>query len=172
MILGGAAGVIGSTRALFKQEEWSPLLVVILSVVLHACTAWVGWGLWQGKGQFVRWAKVLFCMQAFFFNVGGYAYEFWNGVSARISVGGWMTDMPPPSHTLMIGGNFGASFNLHLTPEDSRWMVGVNLVALLVLAYLFWVSRIGRGEVLKEHELPVENGSRSDSTTKAGLIGS
>jgi hypothetical protein len=140
MLAGGVTGVIGSSRTatyFVQQSEYDQIAVPSCSIVLFAWTAWVGWGVWRGRAQFIRWAKILFALQVIVFNIGGIACEFFVGLSARIAVGGSMVPMPPPSHQLMLGANFGAAFNLHLTREDSQWMAGINVVALIVLVYLF-----------------------------------
>jgi hypothetical protein len=145
MMVGGAAGVVSSLRfAAYNaiQDQPSTLVVRLCAILLFGWTVWVGLGLWRGKAHSIWWAKVLFGMQVLFFNVGGFAYEFWNGLTARITVAGWLEPTPPPAHSVSIGGDFGAWFNLNLTEQGSRWMVGVNLVALIVLVYLLRHSRI------------------------------
>ena len=142
MIAGGVAGVIGSSRTatyLVQQSEYDQIAVPCCSIVLFAWTAWVGWAVWRGKAQLIRWVKVLFAMQVIVFNIGGIAYEFFTALSVRVAVGGSMVPMPPPSHQLMLGANFGATFNLHLERQDSQWTAGINLVALIVLVYLFGI---------------------------------
>jgi len=137
MLLGGVAGVLSSVRLIYKQEEFFAGVVVMLALLLHACSGWVGWGLWCGKPHFYGWAKVLFTLESVFFNIGGIAFEFWNGLSARVAVDGWLISMPPPSHSVTVAGSFGATFNLNLTRQDSRWMVGINLIAVGILLWLF-----------------------------------
>jgi len=139
MMVGGIVGVIGAIRLVLywaARDESLPFVVHCCSIPLFAWTAFVGWNLWRGQTRFLRWAAILFGLQVIVFGVGGFAYEFSTGLSARIAVGGFMVPMPPPSHNLSIGANFGSSLNLNLTRDDSRWMVGINVVALIIWLYV------------------------------------
>jgi hypothetical protein len=151
MLAGGAAGLVGATPLLFKQQEFSGWLLVTLAALLHAGTASVGWGLWRGEAQYLTWARIIFGMQSVFFNIGGITFDFWNGISARVALDGWMVPMPPPSHSFTVGGSFGAAVNLNLTRQDSRWMFGINLIAVGIL---FWLLRARKAHPVPLPETP------------------
>jgi hypothetical protein len=163
MILGGIVGVVSAVRVMnyyARLPDFSQLVVPCCSMLLFAWTAIVGRGLWLGKARFIRWAMVLFGMQGIVLGIGGYAYEFSTGLSVRILVEGSMMAVPTPSRTLSVGANLGSSFNLHLTREHARWMVGINLVALIILSYLSHIYRRISGvspAPQAEAKAPVEN---------------
>jgi hypothetical protein len=139
MVAGGAIGAIGAIRLiaqLIGQEQPFRVAVQCFAVLLFAWTGIVGLGLWRANGLFIRWAKVLIAAQVLVFGIGGFAFEFSTGLSARIALSGWLVPIPPPSHSVTIGANLGSSLNMNLTRGDSRWMVGVNLVAVIILACL------------------------------------
>jgi len=149
MMIGGIVGVFGAIRLagyFAKQQEFSRIVVPGCSMLLFAWTVRVGVGVWQAKAQFLRWAEVLFALQVVVFNVGGYAYELYTGISAKVMVGGFLEPMPAPSHTLAAGAKFGSTFDLNLAREDSRWLIGINLVALIIWIYLLRRSKLDRAD--------------------------
>lgn len=162
MMLGALSGIVGSVTpgiSLVRHGDFLSLLLIAIPFAVYAGSAWVGWELWRGRNRSLPWARLLFGLQSVFFDVGGVAYDFWMGMAARVSVAGWMTPMPPPSHSLTVGGNFGASFHFDLTRQDSQWTAGLNLVALLVFVYLLMLPRNGKGEAVA-----VGNGATADAT--------
>jgi hypothetical protein len=144
MILGGILGIVGSicTIIYFAQQlEYSRIVVPSCSIPLFAWIAWIG---------------------------GGYAYEFSTGLSVHLSVDGFVVPRPVPSHNVNVGAHLGSLFNLNLTGEEPRWMVGTNLVALGVLIYLFRLSRVSRANVstptAEDVNAAIENQTQSGAT--------
>jgi hypothetical protein len=149
LVFGGLSGFANAVHLIidsFRQPEGYGVAAPICSLLVFAWTTRVGWGVWQGQAVFIRWARVLFALQTILFNVGGYAYEFFAGVSVRIMVGGYLVETPPPSHYLTVGGNLGSQFSWDFARHDSRWMVGLNLFALVVLVCLRKTPRVELSE--------------------------
>jgi hypothetical protein len=169
MVFGGVSGVIRSAPLcvrLAQQPDFFQMTVAVLAIVLFAWGVRVAWGLWQGEAQFIRWAAILFALQVPIINYLGLAYEFTNGLGVRILVGGSGTGAPH-SHYVNIGGNLGSWLNFDYSQLDSRWMVGINLVALIVAVYLFKLSHQVSTDLVKDSEemgVRVENASRTDLT--------
>jgi hypothetical protein len=87
MIAGGLAGLAAGVAPginLVRQHEFPWWVDMIIPSVLYASSVLVGCGVWQGKNQFILWARILFGLQVFFFNVGGRAYEFWVGLDCAL----------------------------------------------------------------------------------------
>jgi hypothetical protein len=40
-----------------------------------------------------------------------------------------------------FGADIGSSFNLLFSPKTEGWMLGVNIIAVAVLAYLIWATQ-------------------------------
>jgi hypothetical protein len=113
------------------QQQPYHIIVPAISIVVFAWGVCKGISLWRGKPSGYKWAKILFALQIPVFSLGRLSYEYSTGFSARIMIG----------HTNRhVGGDIGSSLNFLISPEALGWMLGINLVAVAVLIYLFWAS--------------------------------
>jgi len=134
LIFGGIVGIIASVQmSTHLMHEHLPVRMVVgaLSVTVFGWSALKGIDLWRGKPSGYRWAKLLFILQIPAFCISRLTYEFSTGVSARILFG---------NSNRRIGADIGSSLNFLLSPEPLGWMLGTNLVAVVVTIYLFAVT--------------------------------
>src|SRR5262245_49190708 len=134
LVAGAILGVLASLQVIthFAHEHvLHRLIVAVLSLPVFAWCAVKGVDLWSGKPAGYRWAKLLFAFQIPAFCGSRLTYECSTGMSARIMFG----------HTnRRFGADIGSSLNLLISPEPLGWMLGVNLLALVVVIYLFLVT--------------------------------
>jgi hypothetical protein len=135
LIAGGILGILAAvalTAAFMRQHRPYRAVTAIASVAVFGWGAIKGIDLWRGRPQGYRWAKILFALQIPAFSVAGFSYEFSTGISYRIMFG---------NSNRRFGADIGSSFNLLFSPETEGWMLGVNCIAVAVLAYLMWATR-------------------------------
>jgi hypothetical protein len=141
LIAGGILGMIASVQmtAHFAHEHrLSRSVVAVISVPVFAWCILKGADLWRGKPSGYRWARALFLMQIPAVCISRFTYEFSTGMSARILFG---------HSNRRFGADIGSSLNLLISPEPPGWMLGINIVAVLVTIYLFTVTRHGKRAV-------------------------
>jgi hypothetical protein len=131
LAIGGAVGAaISAWQAPgLVSQHW--IYVVIVAALLWAFVWSVvsGIRLWRGEPRGWKWATILFAAQIPVLTVPGMAYEYYTGVAVKLLGGN--TDS---SFTLGLG----ATINVYLDTRITDLVYGVNLFAVLVLAYLLW----------------------------------
>lgn len=135
MIAGAMLGILSSVflaPRLAQEHRPYRVAVAVVSVAVFAWAAVKGIDLWRGKPGGYRWAKVLFALQIPAVSVARFSYEFSTGMSARVMFG---------HSNRRFGADIGSSLNLLISPEPQGWMLGINIVAVIVVVYLFMASR-------------------------------
>jgi hypothetical protein len=135
LIAGGILGILAAIQMTihFGHEHRPDRVVVpVISVIVFGWGAIKGIALWRGHPSGYRWAKLLFVLQIPALCVGRLTYEFSTGMSARVLFG---------HSNRRFGADIGSSLNFLISPEPLGWMLGMNLVAVVVVFYLFRVSR-------------------------------
>jgi hypothetical protein len=148
LMAGGLLGIFVSIQMAvhFAHESRTDRFVVAaLSIPLFAWCMPVAVSLWRGNPRGYRWATILFAAQIPAFCISRLTYEFSTGASGRIMFG-------HSSHR--FGANIGSSLNLLVSPEPPGWMVGINLVAIVVVIYLWTLTRRARSAATS-HDAPV-----------------
>lgn len=136
LIAGGLAG-IAIFIWLATQSKMHVALIIFFAifVLLFAWSALKGYDLWLGKPSGYKWAKILFAAQIPSITVPGFNYEYYTGLNMAVLFG-----RPDSNHSI----NIGSSAALYLSPEVVGTVFGVNLVAIIALAYLFFSKRVPR----------------------------
>jgi hypothetical protein len=137
LIAGGILGILASVQMITHFAHEHHLYRVAVGVISIAVFAWSGLkgvDLWRGIPSGYRWAKLLFVLQIPAVCVSRLTYEFSTGMSARVLFG---------NSNRRFGADIGSSLNLLISPEPLGWMLGINLVAVLVVIYLYTVTREG-----------------------------
>jgi hypothetical protein len=135
LIAGGILGILASVQMTVHFAHENRLYRVVVALISIPIFAWCvvkGIDLWRGKPSGYRWAKLLFILQIPAVCVSRLTYEFSTGMSARIMFG---------HSNRQFGADIGSSLNLLISPEPLGWMLGVNILAVLVVIYLFMVTR-------------------------------
>jgi hypothetical protein len=138
LIAGGLLGVglgLGAYTEIIRQSALrSPLNVAFsgLYIALFICCIWAGVGLWRGRPQGYKWAKVLFGAQIPTITVPGFTYAFQTlGVTIRLLLG-----QAGPRINLRLG----SSISIYVSPAIQDLVVGINVVAVFALIYLVRVT--------------------------------
>lgn len=139
LIVGGAAGVLaglwGDAQTL-RQTGFRPsanLSIVAVFILVFGWSVWVGAWLWRGKPQGYRWAKVLFAAQIPIITVPGFSFSLSTGLALNV-----ILDLSPP--ILHFNFQLESAMRFLISGEIANALVGVNLAAILALAYLFRVT--------------------------------
>jgi len=132
-----AGGVLGILAAVFLAQEFARqqpdrMITPLASIIIFAWGVVMGVVLWRGRPAGYKWAKILFILQIPAFRVAQFSYEFSTGISARVLFG---------HSNSRFGANIGSSLNFLISSDPQGWMFGINLVALVVVAYLYILSR-------------------------------
>jgi len=134
LIAGGILGIMlafSLIKNFSHQHQPYRLIVPVASIAVFGWGAFKGISLWRGKPSGYKWAKILFALQIPVLTLGRWSYEFSTAMSARIMFG----------HTnRQFGGDIGSSLNFLISPDPLGWLFGINLIAVMVLVYLFWAS--------------------------------
>jgi hypothetical protein len=117
---------------LAEQHQSLPVLASALSIALFAWGILAGVALWRATPRGLTWAKILLAFQVSVFHIVRLTYEFSTGFSFRVMIG---------STNRYIGGDIGSSLNVGLPPQSLGFMFGINIVAVVALAYLIGASR-------------------------------
>jgi hypothetical protein len=140
LIVGGAAGVLeglwGDVQTL-RQTGLRPssnLSIIAVFILLFGWCVWVGVALWRGKPHGYKWAKVLFAVQIPIVTVPGFTFSgFYTGLALHL-----MLSRDPPN--LRFNFHLQSAIHFLISGEIENVLVGVNLVAVLALIYLFRVT--------------------------------
>jgi|SRR5579859_4638940 len=135
LVAGGGLGILASVQMtvhFVHEDRVDRLLVALLSIPVFAWSAVKGVDLWRGRPTGYWWAKLLFSLQIPAVCVSRLTYEFSTGMSARVLFG---------HSNRRFGADIGSSLNFLISPEPLGWMLGVNLLAVIVVLYLFRVTR-------------------------------
>jgi hypothetical protein len=109
------------------RNHWPLVFVALPGIGLFVWSTIVGLRLWRGVPGSAKWAKVLFMLQIPVMSVSGSNYEFFTGLAARLLHG--------PGGT-KIEFRIGASLSTEFATDSTRFVVGVNLVAICAFLYL------------------------------------
>lgn len=134
LIAGGLLGLTGSTLGIYQAAKHHQIATAISGILAIGLFAWSlrsGVSLWRFKRDALRPAQILFAMQIPVFSLARFSYEFSTFFSFRVMVG---------NTTHHIGGNIGSSSNIGLLSQPTDFLVGINIIALLVFLYLLRVS--------------------------------
>jgi hypothetical protein len=134
MIVGGVVG-IGLSIWMALQTSGQQPAFAFYALVFSAVFGWATWkgvSLWRGKPDGYKWAKILFAAQIPTLSVPYFSYEFYTGLSIRLMFG---------DVTSNIGFNIGSSIEFYVSPAIQNTVFGVNIVAIVILAYLLKISR-------------------------------
>jgi hypothetical protein len=135
LIAGGVLGILASVQMTVHfahEHRLYRVAVALISIPVFAWCILKGIDLWRGKPSGYRWAKLLFLLQIPAVCLSRLTYEFSTGISARVVFG---------HSTRRFGADIGSSLNLLISPEPLGWMLGINVLAVVVVVYLFWVTR-------------------------------
>ena len=134
LIVGGILGILAAVSlAIGFTHQHRPyrVIVPVASIGVFAWGMLKGIDLWRGKPTGYRWARILFALQIPAISVARFSYEFSTGVSGRILFG---------HSNRRFGADIGSSLNLLVSPDPQGWMLGINIVPLIVLVYLLKIS--------------------------------
>lgn len=134
LLIGGVLGIglsiyMGYT---FVQQHWIYLVLVFGFFALFAWSALTGVRLWRDQPRGWKWAKILYAAQIPILTVPGFDYEYYTGIAIKL-IGG-ETDS-------FFNLGLGASATLYLDTRITGLVYGVNVFALIALAYLLTRSR-------------------------------
>jgi hypothetical protein len=144
LLAGGLLGLVGSIQGLRYSIQLRQVAAAISGILSIGQFAWcisTGMAVWRAKARGLKWAKLLFAIQVPVFTIERFSYEFSTFLSLRVMIG---------NTTRHIGGNIGSSSNLNLLPQPLGFLFGINIVAVLVLLYLIWASRVCLRVVMHE----------------------
>lgn len=132
LVLGGLSGLAmaGSLAYDAVQTHWIYLTIAAAFGAVFVASTLAGVRLWRGDPRGWRWARILFAAQVPVFTVPGATWEFYTGVGLPLAGGAFEENL-----TLRLGGGLTAYLDTRITAVA----YGVNLVAVLVLAYLLRV---------------------------------
>jgi len=142
LIAGGILGIVSSVflAANFAQVHRPYRVAIALgSIAVFGWSVLKGTDLWRGKPRGYRWAKLLFAFQVPVFSVAKLGYEFSTGISCRILFG---------HSNRRIGADIGSSLNLLVSSEANEWIIGINIIALIIFVYLNKMGTINEKGVL------------------------
>jgi len=134
LIAGGILGIVAAVfliQGLTQHDQPYRVIIPAISIAVFGWSIFQGVELWRDKPSGSKWAKILFAMQIPGFCVSRLTYEFSTGISARIMFG---------NTSRRFGADVGSSLNFLISPEPQGWMLGINIVAVCVLAYLLKTS--------------------------------
>jgi hypothetical protein len=140
LIVGGVAGVVGGlwgdvqTLRHTGFRPSSSLSIVALFILLFGCCVWVGVSLWRGRPRVYRWAKVLFTAQIPIVSVPGFSFS---GFHTGLAVDVILSFYPAKLH---FSFQLESAIHFLVSGEIENVLVGVNLVAVSALIYLFRVT--------------------------------
>ena len=138
LIFGGLLGLLGTyflaAHAVRNHQE-PQIISTILSALLFAWCILSGIELWREKPRGLRFAKILFALQIPVFTVARFTYEFSTLFSLRLMIG---------NTSRTIGANIGSSGNIHLSPQSSGFLAGINLVAVIAFCGLYAISQFNK----------------------------
>jgi hypothetical protein len=125
-------GIVGACIILrlvypFAQKHWLLAVVLLPGMALFVWSTIVGIRLWRGVPAAMMWARVLFALQIPVVTVRGFDYEYFTGLASQLLHG--------PGGT-KLAFRVGASISTEYTPGSTRFIVGVNLVAIGALLFL------------------------------------
>jgi hypothetical protein len=130
LILGGLLGIASSIPMVLHFAHQDQIAQMISTLVIAALFVWgipTGIGVWRESPRELKWARVIFALQIPVFSIGRLVYQYSNLFSIRLMVG---------NTTHNLGADIGSSGNLDLLPHSPGFMFGINLFAVIVLAYL------------------------------------
>ena len=134
LIAGGIVGVGIAVWLGLQTSSQQPAFAfyALVSAAIFVWSSWKGISLWKGKPDGYKWAKILFAAQIPALTLPNFSYEFYTGLSFRLMFGQVDSN---------VGFNLGSSINFYVSPEIQGTVFGINLIAIIVLVYLFKVSR-------------------------------
>ncbi len=137
LIAGGAAGVavyawVFQIAGPIENASWQIWVVSFLPLLLMAVAIATGVQLWRRDGAARSWATFLYALQIPLLEFHGYAYQFFLGFAAPVRHG-------PGGTNLFL--QFGTTFDLGSEVSPDRFLIGVNLVAVVCLVILMAVPR-------------------------------
>ena len=136
---GGAMGIALPLLAasMFISQLMSATMALMAESVLYligafAVYVWcikVGVDLWRGEEKACKWAKILLAAQILSLRIPGFVYQFQTlGLTINFLV----------HQGVKI--SFGSSMSVYLSSAVEGTAVGVNIVAIVALSYLWKVS--------------------------------
>jgi uncharacterized membrane protein len=131
---GGLLGLLGAVMMAiqaFQRHQGLRIVSAVLGGVLFGWSIIAGIALWQATRRGFKWAKILFALQIPIFSLGHCVYEFSTFLGLRVEIG---------NTTRHLGADIGSSSNIYWLPQPAGFLLGVNVVAVLVLLYLVWAS--------------------------------
>jgi hypothetical protein len=135
LVAGGLLGLVLAVPLIqnfARQQQYVRTVVPVISIALFGWCVWTGIKLWRGLPSGYRWATILFALQIPVVCISRVTYELSTGFSARTLFG---------NSTRQFGANIGSSLNFLISPEPLGWMLGINLVAVVAVAYLILITR-------------------------------
>ena len=137
LILGGVFGILiglWTDYQVVKQSGFRPSLPLIttgLCILLFGWCVHVGLSLWRNKPEAYRWAKIIFAAQIPVFTFPGFYFSgFYTGLVLHL-----MLSRESPKLRFYFG--LQSSMRFVISEQIQNVLVGVNLVAIFVLIYLF-----------------------------------
>jgi hypothetical protein len=134
LVAGGLLGILASVQMtvhFVHEDRLDRVLVALVSIPVFAWSAVKGVDLWRGRPKGYWWAKLLFSLQIPAVCVSRVTYEFSTGMSARVLFG---------HSNRRFGADIGSSLNFLISPDPLGWMLGINVLAAVVVLYLFRVT--------------------------------
>lgn len=133
LIIGGTVGVVISLwlggRVAREAPGYAPWVLLLLAVFV--LVVWTGVALWQGKRWAFIWATILFAAQLPVFVVPALIYQFYTGVYFAI-----LFDRARDAK-FNFQFMFGTSLQLHFASSLDHAVLGLNIVPIFVLIYLY-----------------------------------
>lgn len=131
LIAGGIAGIGVALWFEAGAHIRSHLAFLGLATTVFGWSIWVGVDLWRGRPQGYTWAKVLFALQVPSISLHGFAYQFYVGSILTLSF------TQEAASKLNLEFQLGSLLKVQFSSEVESLVVGVNLLAIICLAYLF-----------------------------------
>ena len=134
LILGGIAGIAVALWTEANTVILSHMIFLACAFLVFGWSIWVGFDLWKGKPQSYKWAQVLFLMQIPSVSFHGFSYQFYLGLVFSLSF------TRETASKLNVEFELGSLLNFQVSAGIETLIVGVNVIAVAALIYLFRIS--------------------------------